>query len=80
MKELAERNLNDLVNEDELVLLTGVGKRSQNRLFKQIDVLKKAGIHYWLRYDGSLATTWFHVHNAKPTENVQKLPRFHGIK
>lgn len=56
----------DLLSDDELREVTRVPKGSQNGTVKQIKVLHDAGIYFWIRNDGSIGTTWYHVHNAKP--------------
>lgn len=58
----------DLLTDDELREVTRVPKGSQNGTVKQIKVLQNAGIFFWIRNDGSIGTTWHHVHNAKPRE------------
>lgn len=73
----------DLLTEDQLARITGVPKGSPSGLTKRIEVLRKAGIHHWLRHDGTLATTWHHVHNAGQSTAFQPtkpLPNFSAIK
>lgn len=73
----------DLLTEEQLARITGVPKGSPSGLTKRIEVLRKAGIHHWLRYDGTLATTWHHVHNAGQVtapESTRTLPNFGAIK
>ena len=75
----------DLLSPEQIRRLTGVPKRAQNGIVRQINVLQSAGIHHWLRDDGTLATTWHHVHNARPpndedeNETETSGPRFETV-
>lgn len=81
MSETAS-NLNDFLSEDEICLITKVPKRAKDRVIKQIEVLNKAGIHFWLGFDGSVCTTKYHVHNARPrvAQNDSAAPAFGKTK
>lgn len=73
---------NDFLSEDEVRQVTKVKKGAQNGLTKQMDVLNKAGIYYWLGDDGSICTTWYHVHNARSrvAQNDVVTPNFGKTK
>ena len=57
-------NANDLLTDKELSDITGVKPGARSRTEKVMTTLRQAGIYCWLRYDGTVATTWTHVHNA----------------
>lgn len=72
----------DDLTEDDIRRVTGVPKGSQNGLTKQMKVLNDAGIYYWLKNDGTIGTTWHHVHNARPrtAHNDDSLPNFSATR
>ena len=74
---------NDLLTDDELTALTGVKPGAHGRSEKIIQILRAAGIYHWLRYDGTVATTWTHVHKAgegTPSgEGSRKKPNFNAV-
>lgn len=69
----------DILTDSELSEVTGVRKGSPDIVRKRLSVLKSAGIHCWVRYDGSVCTTWHHVHNAGQTP-PKSLPNLSAIK
>lgn len=73
----------EIVTQDQLCELTGVGKKTPGRAVKIADVLTKAGIVHWTRHDGTIATTWHHVKNANPNPKVEvpdNMPRIGRVR
>lgn len=60
------RNLNDMLSERELCQVAGIEPGARRRPERIAKVLMKAGIFYWFREDGSVGTTWHHIHNPRP--------------
>lgn len=82
MSNNSVREHNDTLTADEIREITKVHKGAQNGLIRQMNVLNRAGIHYWLGDDGSIVTTWTHVHNAKPHTQLSgnSAPNFATVK
>ena len=75
----------DLLTDTDVAELTGVNKNSRNKNTKVIAVLKKAGIFFWIKNDGSIGTRWHHVHHVHQAgkESIDEkslLPKFSCIK
>jgi Domain of unknown function (DUF4224) len=73
----------EIVSQDQLCELTGVGKKATGRAVKIATVLTKAGIVHWYRHDGTIATTWHHVKNANPNPKIESpsnMPRFRSVR
>ena len=72
----------DLLTEDQLSRVTGVDKSARNRDAKMAEILDKAGIFHWWKHSGGIATTWHHVHNARPrvAHNDSSIPNFGAIR
>ena len=62
------RDLNDILSEQELCEVAGVKPESRKKPERIARVLMKAGIFYWFKEDGTVGTTWHHIHNPKPVE------------
>jgi hypothetical protein len=79
-------SFDDLLTDDDLVRVTRIPKRARDRLEKTKKVLKDAGIYFWVCGDGSIATTWHHIHNPnrpdtkKPDELDPNMPNFGAMK
>ena len=77
--------MNDLLEEEDLTAVTGVDPKARLRNKKIIDVLEKANIYYWLKHDGSVATTWTHIHRSGVAANDKlnpspETPKFEAIR
>lgn len=64
------------LSKDELSLVTGVKPGAHDRVDKMVEVLKEAGIHYWLGWDGQLKTTRHHISVAGARVEQQAPTRF----
>lgn len=69
----------DQLSEIEVCEIAGVSATAQQKMSKVMTVLNNAGIYYWLRHDGSIGTTWHHVHCAGATLQLPK-PSGSGMK
>lgn len=50
--------MNDVLNTDDLAKVTGA-----KQISGQMEILAREKIHHWLGKDGTLKTTWYHVHH-----------------
>lgn len=67
--------MNDLLTDADLAAITGIPDRAHQRVERMTGILRQAGIYFWLRGDGSIATTWTHVHRAGEAQPGQNKPR-----
>ncbi len=65
---------NDLLSPSDLIEVTGAKQST-----KQAEILAKAGIYFWNRIDGSIATCWHHVHYPNANQKNDQ-PDFSWIK
>lgn len=56
--------MGDLLTDLELCQVAGVGPESRGKYRRIANVLANADIYYWWKADGSIGTTWHHVHAA----------------
>lgn len=73
--------MNDALSDDDFIAIAGE-RPSKSAVAKRkvMDVLDSAGILYWIKADGSIGTTWHHVHNCKPAPSRPELPNLSAIK
>jgi hypothetical protein len=74
--------MNDLLDQQDLVEITKVRPKARNRLRRMADVLERAGIYYWVADDGTINTTWSHVHKAgnQAHDTPSRFPDFSTVE
>ena len=63
--------MKDLLSNTDIIEVTSAKQRE-----KQAEILARAGIHFWCRIDGSIATCWHHVHHPNLEQNIRQQPNF----